>query len=70
MVEGMKEEWVREVEGEMVVKKLGEKVFSICFRRNWKKRYFALRGKTLLYYSDSDLSTAKPNGAIDLSDVQ
>jgi len=39
------------------------------FRRNWKRRYFALRGKTLFYYSESDLSTAKPNGAIDLKDV-
>ncbi len=38
-------------------------------RRNWKRRYFALRGKTLLYYSESDLSIAKPNGAIDLKDV-
>ena len=39
-------------------------------RRNWKKRYFALRGKTLFYYTaESDLATAKPNGAIELSDV-
>ena len=38
-------------------------------RRNWKNRYFALRGKTLFYYSESDLATAKPNGAIDLKDV-
>ena len=42
--------------------------YFLC-RRNWRKRYFALRGKTLFYYSDSDLSIAKPNGAIDLTDV-
>ncbi len=39
-------------------------------RRNWKQRYFALREKTLFYYADSDLANAKPNGAIDLSDVR
>ena len=38
-------------------------------RRNWKRRYFALRGKTIYYYSESDLSQAKPQGAIDLNDV-
>ena len=42
---------------------------ALVTRRNWKNRYFALRGKTLLYYSESDLATAKPNGAIDLKDV-
>ena len=45
------------------------KIFLLLCRRNWKNRYFALRGKTLFYYSESDLATAKPNGAIDLKDV-
>ena len=44
-------------------------IFLLC-RRNWKKRYFALRGKTLFYYTgESDLANAKPQGAIDLKDV-
>ena len=37
--------------------------------RKWKRRYFALRGKTIFYDSESDLSQAKPQGAIDLKDV-
>ena len=39
------------------------------FRHNWKRRYFALIGKTLFYYSESNLPIAKPNGAINLIDI-
>ena len=38
-------------------------------RRNWKKRYFVLRGKTITYYAEDDLESVKPLGVIELSDV-
>ncbi len=38
-------------------------------RRNWKKRYFVLRGKTITYYPEDDLESSKPLGVIELSDV-
>jgi myosin X len=38
-------------------------------RRNWKRRYFVLRGKTITYYSEDDLESAKPLGVIELNDV-
>uniref|UniRef100_A0A1X7T799 PH domain-containing protein n=1 Tax=Amphimedon queenslandica TaxID=400682 RepID=A0A1X7T799_AMPQE len=37
--------------------------------RNWKKRYFVLRGKTITYYGEDDLESAKPLGVIELSEV-
>ena len=44
-------------------------VVSAFFRRSWKKRYFVLRGKTLTYYAEDDLESAKPQGVIELNDV-
>ena len=73
--EGRKEEERKEGEREMdgnrykYINNSSHFTSIICYRRNWKNRYFALRGKTLFYYSESDLATAKPNGAIDLKDV-